>query len=328
MSDTKKQRLLWVDCLRSMAIVFVIYGHCGPGRTLFYSITSPIKMPMFFVLSGFLFNTMGKNNVNYYKKIFRSLIIPWIVLSAIGFLPSVCGFLYRQDYSGIGYRIIDIIIGKEHWFMPCFIIGSMLHFFIRKCLKNESLMFLLGLCCFFCGIYLNNYEWSSLFMINRAIHVQLFFTVGYLIKQNINLVITNVRQSILLGIVLYSMLVVLANYYYPNAVMDVHRMYYYDYILCILLVLVGTITLVTISSRFKSFPKWFLFLGRNSLVIYMLQGFGFVLISIIVSIFHLQIDSFNQPLWALVKCVIVLSVCSIISVVINRFIPFATGGRR
>ena len=54
--EKAEQRKDWIDVLRAIAVLFVIYGHMGRGMWLYYVSTSPIKIPLFFAISGYLFN--------------------------------------------------------------------------------------------------------------------------------------------------------------------------------------------------------------------------------------------------------------------------------
>lgn len=46
-------RLLWIDFLRGIAVICVVYWHCS-SITAFNAVTGSYYMPMFYVLSGYL----------------------------------------------------------------------------------------------------------------------------------------------------------------------------------------------------------------------------------------------------------------------------------
>ena len=64
----------WVDALRALAILLVVLGHQLKDMTEYFIFTSPIKMPLFFAISGYLFNTRGGNDVEFFKNWFKKLI--------------------------------------------------------------------------------------------------------------------------------------------------------------------------------------------------------------------------------------------------------------
>ena len=45
-----RKREGWVDGLRAVAVLFVIFGHQIPGNTIYYVFTSPIKIPLLLIL--------------------------------------------------------------------------------------------------------------------------------------------------------------------------------------------------------------------------------------------------------------------------------------
>lgn len=46
------ERVVWIDWMKTLGIYFIIAGHCfGPG----YKIVYAFSVPLFFVISGFLY---------------------------------------------------------------------------------------------------------------------------------------------------------------------------------------------------------------------------------------------------------------------------------
>ena len=45
----------WVDALRGLAILLVMYGHCVDNMVGYFVFTSPVKMPLFFAITGYVF---------------------------------------------------------------------------------------------------------------------------------------------------------------------------------------------------------------------------------------------------------------------------------
>lgn len=323
----KKVRYEWIDALRAMAIVFVIYGHCNPGINVFYVFTSPVKMPLFFILSGFLFNERNGVIMKYLNGTFIKLIIPWFLLSLIAFIPSCTSLLLEHNFTEVVKGVENILLGIDHWFMPCFIIGSIIHFFIRKHIRSFFIRGIISFVCFFIGIYFKEHDLLNACMLNVSLHVQLFFYIGHYIKKNVEYIKAHSNTIILIGLFIYLIGCVLTLVLYPGQCLDVHKCFYYDLKICLPLIIAGNIALVAVASKCNLMLKWITFIGRNSLVIYMLQGYGFIVITSLVKILEIEVASMNQPLWAFGKMVIVVAVTSLLSVVINRFAPFVTGGR-
>ena len=60
----------WVDALRGMAIILVVYGHSAKGFSEYFLFTSPIKMPLFFAISGYVFN-LTESYLNFLGEVKR-----------------------------------------------------------------------------------------------------------------------------------------------------------------------------------------------------------------------------------------------------------------
>lgn len=127
-----KQRKAWVDFLRGLAIIMVVYGHqiqqCHP----YFLITSPIKMPLFFAISGYLFT--AKSSSEYAKKVTLTLVVPWLLLSL---LPLVIMMPVTVNYD-LWLAVRKVLSGEVAWFMPCFIISSILFYCLMRISKSMA----------------------------------------------------------------------------------------------------------------------------------------------------------------------------------------------
>ncbi len=121
-----KQRKAWVDFLRALAIFLVVFGHQIQQCTPYFVITSPIKMPLFFAISGYLFTV--KSGYEYAKRVLLTLIVPWLLLS---FLPVIL-LIPVRGFSDFLPSIGKVISGEVAWFMPCFILSSLMFYGIMR----------------------------------------------------------------------------------------------------------------------------------------------------------------------------------------------------
>ena len=92
--NEQKARLDWLDVLRAMAMLFVIYGHISKLGE-FYLFTNPIKIPLFFAISGFLMYGREGNPKVFFSRMLKRIIIPWLILA----LGSVCGLSLPKDLN-------------------------------------------------------------------------------------------------------------------------------------------------------------------------------------------------------------------------------------
>lgn len=79
---TKAQRLKWVDALKGFGILCVVFGHLYPNIAIERYIYS-FHMPLFFALSGFLYQPHGETYLSYCKRKSVSLIVPFLLWDVV-----------------------------------------------------------------------------------------------------------------------------------------------------------------------------------------------------------------------------------------------------
>ena len=127
------KRKEWVDLIRALAMFFVIFGHIIGWVPAYFVYTSPIKIPLFFVITGYVFNYERKSTVDFLKNLFFKLIIPWLVLS----IPFTFLKLSTGNLSDVLKEIKYILTGVTIWYMPCCIVAEIIWFFINKYGKSK-----------------------------------------------------------------------------------------------------------------------------------------------------------------------------------------------
>ncbi|MEJ5306926.1 MAG: acyltransferase family protein [candidate division WOR-3 bacterium] len=158
----------FVDIAKSLGIFLVVLGHTeiNPNlKTFIYS----FHMPLFFIVSGFLFKTES-NFKEFFIKKFKRLIIPYFIFSFLTYLfwVFVTGRHGIGLVSEIGYLkpIVGTLTGLSHndylvhnislWFLYVLFLIELLYFYISK-IKNQVLLLIipiiLGLIVIFLQIY-------------------------------------------------------------------------------------------------------------------------------------------------------------------------------
>ena len=128
--DDKKihVRKYWIDALRGMAMLFVIFGHQCSEWTSFFVFTSAIKVSLFFVISGYLFNERNGDVISFLKNLFFKLIIPYFFLSLLP-MRLLYGIIRGATIGVFGKYIYNFLCGTLIWYMPCCIIAEIIQFF-------------------------------------------------------------------------------------------------------------------------------------------------------------------------------------------------------
>ena len=315
------KRKNWIDVLRALAILFVIYGHLLDKSSysyIYFVFTSPIKIPLFFAISGYLFKE-SRDFKTFVKRLVKGLVVPWLSLST---LPV----LFLSFFKGISYfnsNISSILIGKMFWYMPCCIIAEIIFYFLLQSFKDDRLNIGVIITISWLGVLLIHHGILDFLMINRSFSVQFFLLIGYLYRKREN-TFDNVRVFYLvIGFTLYVLLGLISIYIYSGQNLDVHRGIYYSPTICITMIILGCGLLFILGKRLDFGNKILVFIGKNTLVYYIWSGYStLILITISSRLVPLITNNYFS---ALFKTIFVSCLCAVFSVLINRFIPLIVG---
>ena len=310
----------WVDALRGLAILLVMYGHCVENLPVFFVFTSPVKMPLFFAISGYVF-AVGDGRM-FVSQIVKKIVVPWLFL---GLLPSVLMVPFK-GIDNVVDMFLNMLSGKVLWFFPCFIIGEIIHYIIRRYLINTVWIAIVSFVCFGIGIVLCQNDVLNYAMINIALTVQPFFLIGFLFR-TYEEKLTNLKWCWLgVAFVIYVGLCSLSLALFHKETIDVHLGQYYNIPYCLLLVFLGCAVLFTAGAKADFRSRVMSFIGQNTLVLYIWHG-----VAIAVLVKGLSLIGWSMPInwWtALIKVVWACIVCGFCAVLLNRYLPFAVGKKR
>lgn len=310
----------WVDALRALAIFLVVYCHRVQPDS-FTVFINPIKMPLFFALSGYLFRIRPGGDIAFFKKTLTSLIIPWLFL---GLIPLVIS-IPLKGFSHVLQSIVELFTGELLWFMPCFIIAHIIFYYVMKLTKNHLLLTLLSLIIIsVIGYTLKQKEILNTFMINVAMMAQFYFMIGNIYKRHETKLNSH---RLLLGVILLTCYMIIGFITYPDGSTDIHNGKYMCVPISALMSIIGLLSLFLLSSCIKKYPKYILSVGKSTLVIYMLDRY------LLIPFMYLY--NFDNPpgspylilLVALFYTIYSSTINVMIAKILNKYIPWATGGR-
>lgn len=203
-----KKRIEWIDLARGIAIVAVVIGHSlgkyFPGY--FGNFIFAFHMPIFFVLSGYLYKNKSKRLL--LKNSFLNLLIPYLTTIVIELVllffykifpnsiiapsktSSVKEFLISSIYASGGavkvpYFNITLIPIGALWFLVAMFFATQIFNLVmtiplKKSVELKRSIIFLALS--FIGTYSARFIFLP-FSIQPALLAQIFLYFGYLIKQ-------------------------------------------------------------------------------------------------------------------------------------------------
>ncbi len=142
-------RLHWIDTLKGFGIILVVFAHYKLPIALDTYIFS-FHMPLFFFVSGFLFNFVKytESATNFVKGRFRSLIIPYFAFAVLTLLfyflldevytPGVVSIKFFE--ADILYIIYSILYAQTSmisyngplWFLTCLFVTELLFYRLAR----------------------------------------------------------------------------------------------------------------------------------------------------------------------------------------------------
>jgi fucose 4-O-acetylase-like acetyltransferase len=189
-SILEKSRFAWVDYLRGIAILLVVYRHVLLGLTrgdmvipaslvnanmIFYS----FRMPLFFIISGiFIGGSIAKRP---FKKLvwikFENLLYPYLIWAFIQVTLQILLSRYTntertlKDYTFILYdpKLLD-----QFWYLPALFNATLVYLVIKVKLHAPNwLQLFIGL-----GFYILSPMIHKFSMLSDWMHFYIFFALG------------------------------------------------------------------------------------------------------------------------------------------------------
>ena len=185
-----------LDLGKGLAILFVYLGHsilyhpiqmnsmytwC---RLLDYFIVS-FNMPMFFIISGYLFSKSRKSTAELYKGKTMRILVPYLTTMAIIIgmklvLPASMSYNPAVG-GGIKSLLINALCyGGDRWFVYTLYIIFLILIPARNLLKNKWLD--AGLMVMLIGIYFLDFL-PAIFALDKVFHFMIFFIAGYSMEE-------------------------------------------------------------------------------------------------------------------------------------------------
>ena len=334
-----KKRIEWIDLARAIAMLFVMLGHFFPNNQLFFVITSPVKIPLFFVISGYLMNVDRYNFKEFVKIKSKSLLIPYFVLSIIRSLPTLGLLIYKSNENILTWvykTCSSIVYGDLLWFIPCLFISETVFYICHIIAKRVE-----------CSKWVYRHKidgfWITSFIVSlisgtalvlcrsgnhlfwhldTALVLLVCLTAGQIYRRFENEI--SGKKFVFFGMLFaYFFSLLLQTEIYGFVSIDPNNNIYPSSILTLVTMVVGTFSVMTICKTIAVYPRSLIFIGQNTLVYY---AFHTVFKPFVEKAFEFcrfyNASSFvSNVLVFLVCCVL----CAIPATVINRYFPVIVG---
>jgi len=340
-------RIPWIDTCKGLGIFLVVFSHFSAISSINGYLYS-FHMPLFFFLSGFLFNSEKyKSYGKFLSRRARSVLVPYFVFFVVTYLSYLLlsrnfGTNSFMEFNIDAPRIYKPIIGlfysvdvgdymhfnRPLWFLTCLFVTDNIFYLLQKISPNKIilavLLFAISIVGYLgYGLLSSRPPWSG----DTALNAVAFYGAGYLIMAPTkSLMETAVWKRVLAIIPVFSMSLffhllngrinmagnVYGNYfyYYPAA--------FFGIALCILI------------SQWIGKNRVFEYLGRNSLIILCFHFFGSSVARGVVRAFAgiRPRETLNSVPWGIYYLLFSIIFILPIIFIINRYFPFILGKQR
>ena len=305
----EQKRETWVDLLKGIAIICVIAGHIIGGleesgirvewgnrlRTFFYA----FHMPMIFICSGYLAGKtqIDKNRVSLLtlvKKNVFALYVPYLWSIYLWWVIKM--FLYKGN-EAVEFNEIytNLFSGRSSfWFLLALLLIKVLHDFCDYYVPKMELLFWITVF----GIATVSYLyvgsiWKLLYWLSYGI----YFIAGYQLKK---WDICNKLEKINLTYIFWGVVLILIGYMLPGEVNCIYKKFFTGMGI--------TFLFYMLTVKYKLRSKTVEFIGKNSMVFYLLHLFVSPLIRVVL--LKMNVTSYTmQLLIGIIICLLTSMVC-------------------
>ena len=186
-NSTTKKRIDWVDMAKGYGTIAVIFAHLAVGKIGVWLYT--FHVPLFFFLSGYVFNENLKFN-DFISKKGKGILIPYFTLG----LPMIAFTFLQYLRNGLLNKATVIQLLKEFifqerlwtlWFIACLFFVNIFFYFVCKFTKSDLLKFAFSVVLVCIGIYYYRCGGQPLpWNIDVCFTATIFFCGGYLLKKH------------------------------------------------------------------------------------------------------------------------------------------------
>ena len=293
------KRLEYIDVMRGIAILLVIFEHCiGSLNDTTARLILSFHMPLFFFISGCLLKPITGGVIVFFVKKCKALLLPQITLALLSLFATILfDVLLKQS---ITINDVNILKPFGAWFLIALFLMEMIAVPMISIIKNRKV--LAGATLLILGIF-SITDYVGIMFVQQTLAALVFGLLGYLCKPWVDCF--NELQSkakgfgwiVLLIVALLSML---------NEPIAMYLNLYGIKWLFVITSLLGIYAILDISVSIKN-TAFFQYCGRESIILYVLQ---FCVIRIVLAVCTIFIPSFEYYQYP----------CFIISFLISMFV--------
>ncbi len=325
-----ENRKIWIDYAKCFSIFLVVLFHTNPNLEGFgFDFLKLLRMPAFFLISGFLFNIEKWNN--FYKFLYhriKRLIVPyfWFYFIFYFLWIAVGRSMAGEEEMAINMfaPLREFVMGSPkiilapYWFITCLFSIQTIYYLLRKTIKSDVLLLCVSCCLYFVVMAagLTNLPWC----VDKALLYLPFYAFANILKTGIDRISYN---NTALNITSVGITLILL---YVNNMVNIAYINHALYILAGVCIIYAYIAFCKYVAEKIGAINAVKYVGDNNIITLALQNYIIGAIKIVsVLLFSTNLLMGNCYIINVVVAIITIMISMIFAVVINRYAPFIIG---
>lgn len=184
-------RIIWIDIIRGLLLLLICLSHSGsdlPTVKFLIGPTANYWVPLFFLLSGFLFkNDSQYSYKSYILKKVQTLLIPYLCFSGLFILLDWNSYLHPSTITDNLYKVFIVGNGpfkaSPLWFVMVLFISSICIYPIIKIASKTYCILLIATISSGISLFLSIYKIELPLLIHLAPPAITYMLTGYCLKK-------------------------------------------------------------------------------------------------------------------------------------------------
>lgn len=330
MSTTQREN--WIDYAKFFSIFLVVLFHTNPNLDGFtFEFLKLLRMPAFFLIAGFLFNSDKWNNFFvFFKHRFKRLLIPyfWFYIFFYALWLVFGRNLVGGDELNINILspITEFFTGKPniilapYWFITCLFSIQIIFYFLRKIIHSNLILLSLSLVLYYVVLIfdLTNLPWC----LDKALLYLPFYSFANILKKTIKNINHN-NVTLVITLTATALTILCINTYTTNTSKYLN---YLLYVISGLSIMPAYIIFCKYIDKIIGPINLIKYIGENNIITLALQNYIIGFIKIIgIMIFTTNLLTTNYYSINIVITIITIFISMLISIFINKYTPFVIG---
>lgn len=269
------KRLDYLDFAKGIGIIFVLIGHTFFIPKYLQGYIYSFHMPLFFVLSGFVFSTKYPFKV-FLKKKTKTLLLPFVSVIPLYVIYFTLVDFIKKDKLNLLSKITGLFFQRTGyvyapWFFVVLFFTEIAFYLIVKITKNrkQALIPIVLLITAMGIIYFKTLNYHVLWQLQILFVSVPFFALGYLFKE-LNAVQKANKIPVILFMFLLSLAMFAVKCYYFEIYTSLTSNNYGNFAVFYSIAISATVFVILLSKRIN-YVKPINYLGKNTVVLFSLQ---------------------------------------------------------